>query len=125
MSETYDILKALDNSFHYQVNCELTPEQCKWLLDVYEKYNSLQSYVFKLDKIEFDLKQRIAELEEQQRWKPLSELPEENMEMLVKTDRNYIMIIDTNEIDEFNENEKENFGYGAIKYFMELPEVIS
>ena len=72
--------------------------------------------------LEDALQKRIAELEEAQRWKPLSELPEENMEVLVKTDRNYILIVEIQQIEEFNYDEHEHFGYGLIEHFMALPE---
>jgi len=70
-----------------------------------------------------ELKQRTVEMQERLRWKPLSELPEENREVLAKTKTNVILIIETQQIEEFNYDEQEHFGYGLIEYFMELPEV--
>ena len=56
MSETYELLKEIDFAFQYQINCELTPEQCKWILDWYEKWHKCQSLACKQEA-------RIAELE--------------------------------------------------------------
>ena len=56
MSETYELLKAIEFGYQYQVNCELTPEQCKWILDWYEKWHKCQSLACKQEA-------RIAELE--------------------------------------------------------------
>lgn len=68
-----------------------------------------------------ELEQRIAELEERLRWKHLNELPKENREVLAKTKTNVILIIETQQIEEFNYDEEEHYGYGVIEYFMELP----
>ena len=69
MSETYELLKEIDFAFQYQINCELTPEQCKWILDWYEKWHKCQSLACKQEA-------RIAELE----WNN-SELKDENAEL--------------------------------------------
>ena len=62
MSETYDMLKAINYSYQYQVNCELTPEQCKWILDWYEKWHKAQSRVCKQERRITELEERIKEL---------------------------------------------------------------
>lgn len=57
MSEAFEVIKAIEFGYQYQVNCELTPEQCKRILDWIEKWHKCQSLACKQEA-------RIAELEE-------------------------------------------------------------
>jgi len=100
---------------------ELFCGECEATIYAYDNYEDLDKS-WNTRPLEDALQKRIAELEEAQRWKPLSELPEENMEVLVKTDRNYILIVEIQQIEEFNYDEHEHFGYGLIEHFMALPE---
>ena len=57
MSEAFEVIKAIEFGYQYQVNCELTPEQSKRILDWIEKWHKCQSLACKQEA-------RIAELEE-------------------------------------------------------------
>lgn len=115
-----DIRECFGIRESFRIFPELFCGECAATIYEYDTHEDLIK-LWNTRPIEDELNKRIAELEEQLRWKPLSELPDENREVLVKTDRNIIIIIFSHDIEEFNYEEKEHFGYGLIEHFMELP----
>ena len=76
MTDIDRILMALKRSYLYQVNCELTSDHSKMLLDL------IDGFRFALNE-QVELESRIEELESERRWIPVSErLPELNQDVL-------------------------------------------
>jgi len=96
MEENIKIEIALELAVKYGVNCELTPEQCKWVLEENKK-----------------LKARIAELENAQRWTPVAEPPKIQNWYLTLDDENDCFI-------SFWKGWFEN--YTPVTHWMPLPE---